>query len=225
MNIHSLIILSLLATFSGLIGLGLVFLPMKTLLPKMTAWYKKITRTPLLWIPLPRSEPSFRGTGLKNLKLIKDTPPLLFEKNTFDPRAFSILYLMARPGEYYTGYVLWQALMSQKLSYSTMKIFHAHETDNATGRVLFSVANALEPGYFDSNHIDKIKISGLCLFMHHHSLSQPLKTFENMLKVAKRLEHLLGGTLCDSQHQPLSESIIQDYYAKLSSLVNEKYHG
>jgi cell division protein ZipA len=116
--------------------------------------------------------------------------------------------------------------MNQKLRYGTMKIFHAYESDSASGRVLFSVTSALEPGYFDADHIDTIKIPGLCLFMHHHSLPQPLKTFEEMLKVAKRLEHLLGGTLCDSQRQPLSETIIADYRAKLSSLGNIKdRHG
>jgi cell division protein ZipA len=103
-----------------------------------------------------------------------------------------------------------------------MRIFHAYENNDIHGRILFSVANALEPGYFDLEHIDKIKTPGICLFMHQHSPSYALNTFEYMLKVGKRLEHLLGGKLCDSQRQPLSEAVIHSYRHKLSTFSQEK---
>jgi cell division protein ZipA len=222
MSVNYLIISVLVATCFGLAGLGLLLIPNKQFLSKIIRWHNKKTRVASRHqMPSPRSEPRLHKTDIGHLQLMSDTHPLLFEDNAFSSRKFSILYLMAPPNQDYTGYILWQALMSQKLRYGSMKIFHAYDTDDTSGNILFSVANALEPGYFDENHIDKIKITGLCLFMRHHSLSQSLKVFQSMLKAAKRLEHLLGGTLCDNQRRPLSESTIQNYYNKFSLLASD----
>ena len=60
------------------------------------------------------------------------------------------------------GQELLEFLMENEMSYGEMEIFH--KLDNQ-GEVLFSLANAIEPGTFDLSDIDESEIQGVTLFL------------------------------------------------------------
>ena len=50
------------------------------------------------------------------------------------------------------------------LDHGEMSIFHRHEEDDLLSPIQFSVANAIEPGYFDPDTLDKISTPGVSFF-------------------------------------------------------------
>lgn len=226
MGIDYLIFIVLLSIFFGILGILSIYAPFKWVnlyLNNIKTYFKKITFNTANKPISIRKEPSLYNAGLKQLNLnskIEPPPqnyPIQETKNNF-----TVLYVIAPLQQPYKGYQLWQALIDENLVYGEMQIFHAYTYHNMKREILFSVAGAIEPGYFDSQQVESISVPGLCLFMHNDIKLNPLQTFEGMLKVGFQLTQILGGTLCDEQRKPLSEETIHAYQARLTALSISK---
>ncbi len=60
-----------------------------------------------------------------------------------------VLGVYAREGQYFTGETLLDVFQAAHLYHGDKNIFHYFEKPDAGGKVLFSVASACKPGYFD----------------------------------------------------------------------------
>ncbi len=87
-----------------------------------------------------------------------------------------------------------------------MNIFHY----KAGGRNVFSLANMLEPGYFDADTIHDLKTSGLTVFMQIHQ-GDPLDDLTEMLQRSYQLAGLLGARLCNHKRETLTEQDAENY--------------
>lgn len=230
MGIDYLIIVLFLITFLGFLSLSFIYFPFKTAWNRFHQCYRQIIG--LLSVERfpnkTRNEPSLRNTGLDTLKLTTPQPShkkTIVKKAPSSPplqpsHALTVLYVIAEAPSTYNGYTLWQALIDQNLIYGDSQIFHAYAKDKVNS-ILFSVAGAVEPGYFDVEHIADIRLPGLCLFMQNDATPYPLDVFDYMLEVAKRLAHHLGGVVCDNKRQILSENMLEIYQAQLSLLTHQ----
>jgi cell division protein ZipA len=228
MGIDYLIIVLALIAFLGFLSLSFIYLPFNKAKALILKYYKFIKKQ----ISSPdskkaRSEPSLRNTGLDTLQLGQKSS----KKSALPKRDAStehnlhsqltVLYVMADPSELYNGYRLWQTLIDQGLIYGESKIFHAYGKDKAR-QILFSVAGAIEPGYFEIDNIASIRLPGLCLFMHNDAAPNPVETFEYMLSIAQKIAQQLGGKVYDDKRQILSEKTIRMYQSRLNRLVHDK---
>ncbi len=120
------------------------------------------------------------------------------------------LYLLARNGERLLGVDIASAAQSAGLRHGEMKIFHGQPA-NAAGdrRARFSLANMVEPGYFEIDSIDMVQTSGLVLFMQlflpaPEQRVGPGDVFEAMVKAGRRMAVELGAELCDETRSLLT---------------------
>lgn len=119
-------------------------------------------------------------------------------------KSIKSLYVMALPGQIFQGYELLQAMAVNHLHYGTMQIFHRYTDENtATRRILFSVANALEPGFFTISEMGALTCPGLILFMQGDKTADDRDGFSLMLETAKQLADDLGGQVLDENHNPI----------------------
>lgn len=119
------------------------------------------------------------------------------------------LHVLALEGDRFGGGQILQVLLSSGLQFGDMNIFHRHEEENGQGAVLFSVANAVEPGVFDLDHIDQLRTPGLSFFMELGRNVDPVNAFEFMVDSARYASRMLGGQLCDERRSELTPETVE----------------
>lgn len=123
-----------------------------------------------------------------------------------------VINIMARKGERFHGFDLSQALMACGMRHGDLQIFHRYD-QQAVGKPLplFSVANVVEPGYFNLDLIDAFETPGIVMFMQLPGPRRSLNTFSLMVDTAKRLASMLNAELRDENHSVLTMQTIEHY--------------
>ena len=124
-----------------------------------------------------------------------------------------VLHIMAKPSELLTGEKINSAAQANGLVFGRMNIFHRLDEE---GQSIFSLANMMEPGYFDPDTMHDVKTSGLTVFMQISNLSNPSDNFDEMLRCTYHISEMLGADLCNQNRQPITQADAE-YYRKIIS--------
>lgn len=123
-----------------------------------------------------------------------------------------VINIMARNGERFHGSELSQAMMNCGLRHGDMKIFHRYDQQSiGKPQALFSVANVVEPGFFNLDIIDELETPGIIMFMQLPGPRRSLNTFSLMIDTAKRVASMLNAELRDEHHSVLTMQTIEHY--------------
>lgn len=121
-----------------------------------------------------------------------------------------VMHLVANPDVRFPGRTLLQKLLEQGLRFGDMNIFHRHrQTASGNDELLFSVANALEPGTFDIDTMEDQTFRAITFFMKLPGPAKPLESLERMLTSARALAEALDAELRDEQHSVLTPQTIE----------------
>lgn len=113
------------------------------------------------------------------------------------------LYLVAQRGDELKGEQILSATYATQLEYGDMKIFHRKDNNQ---KIVFSMANMMEPGWFEFDKMHEIRTRGISLFMQLGLCDNPVKALDDMLVCAHSLSSMLNTQLCDANRQLLNES-------------------
>lgn len=116
-------------------------------------------------------------------------------------RVYSIHVMSNHSG--FIGSELLRCMLQYGLRFGEMNIFHRHESPSGRGEVLFSMAQAVEPGTFDIDEMDRSLIAGVTFFMSIPGYKS-LIAFDLLVDTARRLANELDGELLDSRTQVIS---------------------
>jgi cell division protein ZipA len=131
-------------------------------------------------------------------------------KQTCANQPLAVFHLMAPKGKFFGGYDLLQALLSQGLRFGEMKIFHRFQDKNGRGPILFSLAQATEPGTFNIHHMGSLNCKGLTLFMQLSGCSGvDSERFSLMVDSLKALKKELGGQILDDEKKEVSHQALE----------------
>ena len=125
-------------------------------------------------------------------------------KDAEDIRDIIVLNVLT-DSERIKGQELLEFLMENEMSYGEMEIFH--KLDNQ-GEVLFSLANAIEPGTFDLSDIEEFEIQGVTLFMQIDGANQAERIFDDMLELARRISEKFSSQIFDGTRSALTQQTI-----------------
>jgi len=129
-----------------------------------------------------------------------------------------------------------QTLDDSGLSYGELNIYHYYrrpksELEPNRGQRLFSIANMVEPGYFDPLNINTYRSPGLVLFLQLPGPIDGVLAFEKMHQMGEMLAKRLSGILCDDKHNKITpQSIthikdeIAEYNLKLRTKLGRTMH-
>lgn len=109
------------------------------------------------------------------------------------------LHVMARD-KAFEGRKLLELLLQYGLRFGDMNIFHRHEFPSGHGVVLFSLAQAMEPGIFNIDTLERETVPGVSLFLSLPGYKS-LTAYDLMVDTARRLAVELGGDLLDQHSQ------------------------
>jgi len=120
-----------------------------------------------------------------------------------------------------TGDKILSASYALNLEYGEMKIFHRH-SDSPSHEILFSMANILNPGWFELDKMNELKTRGMSFFMQANLVDHPARVLDDMLICAHQMSTMLGGVLCNAQRIPLDEAYTKTLRDKVKQLEKLK---
>jgi cell division protein ZipA len=138
-----------------------------------------------------------------------------------DPE-FLVISVHAPENQPISGAALLPCLLTLGLKYGEMNIFHRHQDNAGNGEITFSVANILNPGTFDLDHMETFVTKGVTLFMKLPNPSNPFEVFEQMLAAAQHLAKEFNGQLLDDQRSVLTKQTQQHYISKIREFERKK---
>lgn len=133
----------------------------------------------------------------------------------------SVFVLATQDEPVIKGEKILSASYAQHLEHGEMKIFHRHaETDDR--EIQFSMANMLEPGWFDVGEMHQMETRGLSFFMQVNLVKNPSRALDDMLICAHSMATMLGAQLCNAQRKPLDEAYTNSLRDKVKRLAEIK---
>ncbi|KAF0810199.1 cell division protein ZipA [Alcanivorax sp. S71-1-4] len=115
-----------------------------------------------------------------------------------------VVHLIAPRGHRFDGRELLQELLESGMRFGEMNIFHCHRHEHGEDVLQFSMANAVEPGTFDIDEMDREQFAGTTFFLKLPGPGRPLAALDRMLDTVRTLAERLGGELKDEQRSVLT---------------------
>lgn len=119
--------------------------------------------------------------------------------------------------EPFVGTRLFDSMQQNGLLYGEMDIFHRHADLSGTGKVLFSVANMMQPGTLKHDDPADFSTNGISFFMTLPCFGDPEHNFKLMLKTAQQIADDLGGNVLDDARNLMTPNRIDAYKAQIKA--------
>lgn len=129
-----------------------------------------------------------------------------------------VINILAKGTQQFVGYELLQAILAAGLRFGEMDIFHRHKELSGKGPVLFSLANATEPGSFELQKMGEAVSHGLTLFLRlsgHPTVD--MERFELLTQTANQLCEDLDGQLCDENRSVLTKKAMEKHKEQIQA--------
>lgn len=126
-----------------------------------------------------------------------------------------VLYVRARPKQPMAGDALLAHLEKLNCRFGDMGIFHRYQAMSKEDRILFSLANMVQPGHFDVTAMPQTVVPGLTIFMRLREPTRDLASFALMLNTAQQIAERFQAELLDDQKQPWQAATKQAYQRKI----------
>lgn len=157
-----------------------------------------------------------RKTGNNQLELTFETKEVAVNNKPTAPQRglhqglIITLYIRAASESKFSGPTIVRAMNNAGLRFGAMDIYHYfNSTDDLSPESpLFSVANMLEPGYFELKSIESFSTPGLALFLQLPSVIDGTPAFESFLSRARSIAKILPGDLYSDQEELLDDNRI-----------------
>jgi len=127
------------------------------------------------------------------------------------------LNVMAREGQRFHGLDILNATREQGFVFGDMNLFHVYLDETDKRRPLCSLANTVEPGSFDIEHMAEMETPGLLLFLQLPGPLEGKLAFERLLQLGRALAEQLHGVLCDESRSVLTLQTIGHIKEKIEA--------
>ena len=128
-----------------------------------------------------------------------------------------VLNIMARSGQKFHGLDILNAVAELGMKFGDMNLFHAYAGKEPGGAPLCSLANTVEPGTFNIEHMAELETPGLSLFMQLPGPLDGPTAFERLLQLGRALAERLDGELCDETRSVLTLQTIGHLKEKIET--------
>ncbi len=137
----------------------------------------------------------------KSKRKVSDTPPKPAQE-------VIILNVMCKTSEGFNGQELKTLLEACGVEHGDMSIFHRHE-NTIDSPVQFSVANAVEPGYFPKEQLDSLATPGISFFMSLPGPDDNMRAFDYMVETAQCVVRNLSGEMKDERRSDMTPQTLE----------------
>jgi cell division protein ZipA len=122
----------------------------------------------------------------------------------------------------FDGTQLFDSMRQNGLIYGEMDIFHRHTDPSGTGKVLFSVANMMQPGTLKHDDPATFSTKGISFFMTLPCFGEADQNFKLMLRTAQQISDDLGGNVLDDQRNLMTPQRLDAYRQQIKDFNRAK---
>ncbi len=115
----------------------------------------------------------------------------------------------------FVGTKLFDSMQKHGLLYGEMDIFHRHADLSGTGKVLFSVANMMQPGTLKHDDPAEFTTKGISFFMTLPCFGDGSQNFKLMLKTAQQIADDLSANVLDDRRNLMTPNRLDAYRAQI----------
>lgn len=133
------------------------------------------------------------------------------EPESEQPLEVIVINVHCSGNEPFVGTKLFESMQQNGLIYGEMDIFHRHADLSGTGKVLFSVANMMNPGTLKHDDPAEFTTKGISFFMTMPCFGDPEHNFKLMLKTAQQIADDLGANVLDDARNLITPNRIDAY--------------
>ncbi len=126
-----------------------------------------------------------------------------------------VLNVHCSGNEPFVGTRLFDSMQQNGLLYGELDIFHRHADMSGTGKVLFSVANMMQPGTLKHDDPNTFTTKGISFFMTLPCFGDPEQNFKLMLKTAQQIADDLSGNVLDDKRNLMTPDRLDSYRAQI----------
>ncbi len=126
-----------------------------------------------------------------------------------------VLNVHCSGSEPFVGTKLFDSMQQNGLLYGELDIFHRHADMSGTGKVLFSVANMMQPGTLKHDDPETFTTKGISFFMTLPCYGDPEQNFKLMLKTAQQIADDLSGNVLDDKRNLITPDKLDTYRAQI----------
>ncbi|MFM2590679.1 cell division protein ZipA [Vibrio sp. TBV020] len=137
------------------------------------------------------------------------------EKQEEVPLEVIVLNVHCAGDEPFVGTKLFDSMQQNGLIYGEMDIFHRHSDLSGTGKVLFSVANMMQPGTLKHDDPSEFSTKGISFFMTMPCFGDAEQNFKLMLKTAQQIADDLGANVLDDARNLMTPNRLDSYRAQI----------
>ncbi len=130
-----------------------------------------------------------------------------------------VLHVHASGDGEFVGTQLFDSMQQNGLVYGDMDIFHRHIDQAGTGKVLFSVANMLNPGTLAHEDPATFTTKGISFFMTLPCFGEAEQNFKLMLRTAQQIADDLGATVLDDKRNMMTPNRLSAYRQQIRDFV------
>lgn len=156
----------------------------------------------------------------KPVEPVRPVTPPVEEKPHLEVEDFIAVHVVAT-GHPFNGEDLLRSVLAYGLRYGEMCIFHRHEQPTGQGRILFSMAKAVEPGTFNLEAMTGEEVPGVSFFLSLPGVNS-IHAYDIMIDTAKRLAMELQGEILDEQQQVLTRQLIEHYRERVQEFERRR---
>ena len=163
------------------------------------------------------SETLSQGVQEKFIDSETDSVPTVVNEGDVEPLVI-VMTIMAKPENLFSGTDIFEAALANGFMHGDMNIFHFYPEQD-TKRAICSMANAIEPGFFEITNIEQIQTPGLTLFTQLTGSVESRDVFEQTVKLGRALAQQLQGDLCDETRSVLTMQTIEHLKEKVEAHI------
>lgn len=137
------------------------------------------------------------------------------ESTSSEPEQIIAIHVLAHKNSSFAGADILNNLVALNLQYDERNTFHRVD-DNSN--IIFSMANAVEPGTFDIDAMEAMSTPALLFILALPNSTPALEAYNSMLDTARSLADSLNGRLCDETRSVLTRQAIDARRSELNTL-------
>ncbi|PJC85507.1 cell division protein ZipA [Vibrio sp. HA2012] len=122
-----------------------------------------------------------------------------------------VLHVHCAGEEPFVGTRLFDSMQQNGLIYGEMDIYHRHADLSGNGKVLFSVANMMQPGTLQHDDPETFTTKGISFFMTLPCYGDAEQNFKLMLKIAQQIADDMSGHVLDDQRNFMTPDKLESY--------------
>ena len=125
------------------------------------------------------------------------------------------IHVRAQQASGFDGSLVLSTILELGLRYGSMEIFHKRGKAESGKRIVYSLANAVEPGTFNLKNMASFSTPCVVFFMQLPGPERPIAAFREMLDAADKFAKALGGELLDEQRNVLHQQTLVHIHERL----------